>query len=154
MKNIIIAVIVILLAGGVWFFVSGSDAEELEDDGALTTSQTLPGIEADEGVDMIVEGEDNDVVEALVSYIGEGFDPEILGPITVGTTVRFFNESSSEVWVASDNHPTHQVLPEFDSLAGIGTNEFYEFTFDEVGEWTYHNHLNSSQTGTIQVVAE
>ena len=57
------------------------------------------------------------------------------------------------MWVASDVHPTHDELPGFDQLEGVEAGNDYSFTFEEVGEWTYHNHLVPTDTGTIVVVA-
>jgi plastocyanin len=86
----------------------------------------------------------------VVTFTDKGFSPS---PVTVkvGTTVTFVNESSSGMWVASDPHPTHTLLPGFDQLASAGKNGTYEYTFTKIGTWTYHNHLNPTVKGTIVV---
>ena len=69
-----------------------------------------------------------------------------------GGTVTWVNKGSTPVWPASAFHPTHQVYPGFDSLKGIQSGESYSFVFDRVGSWKYHDHLNASATGVVEVV--
>lgn len=71
--------------------------------------------------------------------------------IKKGDTVVWTNRDSSQTWPASAFHPTHQVYRDFDALKGLNTGENYSFTFDKVGNWKYHNHLNPSVTGAIIV---
>lgn len=71
--------------------------------------------------------------------------------IRKGDTVVWTNRDSSQTWPASAFHPTHQVYRGFDALKGLNTGENYSFTFDKVGNWKYHNHLNPSVTGAIIV---
>ena len=86
----------------------------------------------------------------VVTYTNKGFTPkEII--VSAGQTVRFVNESSGNMWLASDPHPTHTILPEFDEKKSIGNGENYEFTFTEIGEWDYHNHVKPSAVGTVVV---
>lgn len=66
--------------------------------------------------------------------------------------VIWTNRSQHSVWPASALHPTHQVYPGFDALRGIGFGEEYSFKFDRLGTWIYHDHLNPSKTGTVEVV--
>ncbi len=84
-----------------------------------------------------------------VVYGDDGaFAPERV-EITTGDTVRFVNESAVPVWPASNIHPTHEILPEFDPLEAIPPGESWSFTFTENGWWRYHNHIDASQTGTV-----
>ena len=86
----------------------------------------------------------------VVTFTDKGFSPS-LATVKVGTTVTFVNESNSPMWVASDPHPTHTLLPGFDELTSIGKGGTYEYTFMKVGTWTYHNHVNPSMKGTVSV---
>lgn len=95
-----------------------------------------------------------------VTYTDDGFSPEIM-QIFQGDTVRFVNQSSGRMWVGSDIHPTHSLYPEktgadclgssFDQCSVSVNGESWEFTFDRVGEWRYHNHVRASKRGTIIV---
>lgn len=71
--------------------------------------------------------------------------------IKKGDTVMWTNSDSSPAWPASAVHPTHQVYPGFDALKGLSKGESYSFTFDKVGSWKYHDHLNPSTTGVVVV---
>lgn len=88
--------------------------------------------------------------EQTVTFSDEGFQPEELR-VAAGTTVTFENASSRDIWVASDPHPSHTDLPEFDAQRGYAPGESYSYTFDEVGEWGYHDHLRSFDTGIVIV---
>ncbi len=87
---------------------------------------------------------------SLVVYSDDGFSPSTI-TVKKGTTVTFRNDSSSQMWIASDPHPTHTDLPGFDGLRGYNQGESYTYTFEKVGTWGYHNHLNSSDKGTVVV---
>ena len=86
-----------------------------------------------------------------VSVTSDGFSPREL-TIKKGDKVTWVNKTSSSVWPASAFHPTHTVYPAFDALRGFSENEIpYSFVFDKVGSWKYHDHLNPSVTGVIEV---
>lgn len=85
-----------------------------------------------------------------VAYSSEGFSPMILR-IKLGESVTFKNESSGQLWVASNPHPQHTGLPGFDAGESILKGDFYIHEFNQLGSWSYHNHLNSGHEGTIIV---
>lgn len=130
-KNIKLVVYLAVVLVVVWFgykwWISSNQVD---------LQQELTGLE---DVEAMV---DNEVV-----YTDEGFSPNMI-KVKVGDTVSFVNDSSNEMWVASAQHPTHEVLPEFDQLEEGGD---YEYTFTEVGEWKYHNHLNPKDFGSVVV---
>ncbi|MDP3697096.1 MAG: hypothetical protein Q8R55_03620, partial [Candidatus Taylorbacteria bacterium] len=85
-----------------------------------------------------------------VEVRGGRFVPSEL-KIRKGDTVVWTNFDSSPSWPASGIHPTHQIYPGFDALRGLNTGNTYSFVFDKVGSWRYHDHLNLSLTGVIEV---
>ena len=85
-----------------------------------------------------------------ISYTDSCFDPETT-TINQGDTVVFTNNSSTKMWPASDNHPSHTKYPEFDAEKSIPEGETYSFTFDKSGTWGMHDHNKSSCEGTITV---
>jgi len=88
---------------------------------------------------------------ASVVYGNSGFSPERL-TIKAGTIVVFKNESGlNPMWVASDIHPTHKLLPDFDQLQGANKGTVYEYTFTQTGVWAYHNHLSPLHGGAVTV---
>lgn len=91
-----------------------------------------------------------DEAEVSITYTDNGFAPNQT-TVKAGTKVRFTNDSLGSMWVASDIHPTHQVLPGFDQLRMVEKGGLYEYTFVKVGTWRFHNHVNPAQVGTVIV---
>ena len=88
--------------------------------------------------------------EPTVSYTDNGFIPNTI-TIKYGDKVKFINNSNGDMWVASNNHPTHTIYSQFDEKTFVRHGGIYEFTFYQVGKWGYHNHMNASKTGTVIV---
>lgn len=150
MKGLITIVIIIaIIAVGFLLLRDGTT-----EDNAEGVTQEMTTEENGDSVDMVVElGDapiDTTAEVIVVTYSDSGFAPKEI-TVSAGQTVRFVNESSGNMWVASAVHPTHEVLPEFDDKKSVGNGENYEFTFTEVGEWGYHNHVNPSAFGKVIV---
>lgn len=103
-------------------------------------------------------------LKVTVTYSDSGYSPAAI-TVKRGGTIIFDNKSSRIMWSASAVHPAHKVYPGsgiekcgtseqasiFDACKGYGFGESWEFKFNEQGTWKYHNHLQSSHTGTIIV---
>ncbi len=139
-RKVVFAALVAVLAVGVgaWVFIG------LDDNG-----NEVDGVDQDE---LATETSDGSDIEADIEvvYDGSSFSPSEV-TINSGDAVAFINESDFGMWPASDPHPQHTDLPEFDSGRNLEPSGVYEFTFDEPGEWGYHNHTNSTVTGTVVV---
>ena len=99
-----------------------------------------------------------------VEITNDGYKPN---PLTIkkGSTVTWVNKTSTPNWPATAAHPTHTVYPGsskekcgtaeaatiFDACNGLEQGESYSFTFNEIGEWAYHEHLNVKMFGKIVV---
>src|SRR3989344_4210357 len=71
------------------------------------------------------------------------------------------NKDPAEHWPASAMHPTHTVYSGsgiekcgtseegniFDACRGLKQDESWSFTFNEKGEWNYHDHLTTGLYG-------
>lgn len=68
-----------------------------------------------------------------------------------GTKVIFKNQDQDLHWPASNIHPTHTIYPEFDPQRPIRSGDNWQFIFEKVGVWRYHDHLIPTQTGTVTV---
>ena len=97
----------------------------------------------------------------IMSMTDDGYVPR--NPvIEVGTEVIFQNRATRALWPASNFHPTHKEYPEknddnclgssFDACEPIQPGGAWWFTFDDVGEWGYHDHLSPGIIGVITVV--
>lgn len=88
--------------------------------------------------------------EQTVVYTNEGFIPNEIS-IKTGQIVKFINQSDRKMWIASDDHPSHNIYPEFDQKDMVNKGGSYEFKFDKEGSWGFHNHLYSNHLGKIIV---
>jgi plastocyanin len=79
-----------------------------------------------------------------------GLNPEEI-TINPGQIIKFVNQSSTNHWIASNSHPTHEMFYEFDELTTLSPGETWEFKFKYSGDWPYHDHLNPSLNGIIHV---
>jgi len=101
-----------------------------------------------------------DPFDISIVFSDEGFSPNEV-TIKKGQRVRFINNSTQDVWPASGVHPTHTLYPEkestdclgssFDACRALKPGEFFDFTFNYVGEWRYHDHDHAYNTGVITV---
>ena len=87
----------------------------------------------------------------VVEFTDDGFVPKRL-EIEVGQQVRFQNSSESSLWPASNIHPTHQIMPEFDAGSPVGAEGVWAFTFDKPGFWRYHNHMVPEHSGLVVAI--
>ena len=161
MQNKIILGIILLLAivvSGLFFFNKNAAAPAVElEEASQDNSLAVPA----PGFENIV---DEMVVVAnptlTVTYTEDGFAP-LSVEVKKGETVIFKNESKLSLWVASAIHPTHSLYPQkspsdclgssFDACAVTAPGSSWSFTFDEVGSWNYHNHIQANHRGTIVV---
>lgn len=143
MNKILVGIVVVVIGGIVGWFVLRGDTSLLSNEESTNFESTEPDTQVNETT--------NPQTTATVLYTDNGFTPESI-EIARGTAVTFSNQSSSgAMWVASDAHPTHQLLPGFDALQSMKSGETYTYTFTEVGTWTYHNHVLPADTGTVVV---
>jgi len=89
------------------------------------------------------------VKEANVTVTSKGFEPENI-TIKAGQRVVWTNKSGEQVTVNSDLHPTHLLWP-FLNLGNFDDGSSVSVVFEKPGVYTYHNHLNPSQTGIVTV---
>lgn len=100
---------------------------------------------------------------ATVTYTDAGFSPSTL-TVKEGTAVTFLNQSSRDMWIASDEHPTHtgydgtnkdtHCAPGYAGakpLDECGTGASYTFIFSKAGTFGFHNHPEDDDHGTVIV---
>lgn len=173
MKNkfLIIFIIIVALIIGIYFIVKKTAVAPIQNDTqnqALNENLPMPnggqGMEGMSSEEMMEEigseggggmpkkniGESETITNVAVIYTDSGFSPSSI-EIKKGQIVQFINKSNGGMWVASGPHPAHTAYPEFDVKKNIPSGETYEFTFDKVGEWKYHNHSKASAFGVVIV---
>ena len=87
--------------------------------------------------------------DATITYTDNGFSPATL-TVKSGTKVTIKNDSSNPLQFDSDPHPVHTDDPEL-NVGVVSPGKSMTFTVTTKGSHGYHNHLNSSDTGTIVV---
>ncbi|MBI5458076.1 hypothetical protein HY971_05130 [Candidatus Kaiserbacteria bacterium] len=94
--------------------------------------------------------------QALVSYTDNGFEPAKL-TVKKGETIRFTNNSSRDIWVAASGNPLYPSVENgcgssaFDSCAPFAPMDFWEFTFEQKGQWHVVNNLDKEKSALIKV---
>lgn len=84
-----------------------------------------------------------------VMVTSSGFQPQTI-TIAKGTRVVWINQSGSTASVNSDIYPTNLLWP-FLNLGAFQNGSSVSVLFKKSGTYTYHNHLNPSQKGTVVV---
>lgn len=162
--KLLVGLVVLALGAGVgWYVLQNNKAPSTlqtndQTDQAVTTPELTTSIVTEQtgtptGASQVTDkgGVTSDVMtKTTVSYTDSGFTPNSM-TVKKGTTVTFVNNSSKGMWVGSDLHPTHQLLPGFDQLKSVQKGGTYEYTFIKEGTWTYHNHVGAADKGTVVV---
>ncbi|OGG58023.1 hypothetical protein A2853_00825 [Candidatus Kaiserbacteria bacterium RIFCSPHIGHO2_01_FULL_55_17] len=164
MKNFVWALVIVIILGGGYYLLQGGTP--VSDEGSVVEN-TMPVLgEEGEGVPEMIVEDSSSAAPALmtttITYDGKSFTP---GTVTIkkGGTVTWLNKGTGKMWVASAMHPTHMVYsgtsreehcpdPQNASFDQCGANDDFSFTFDKAGSWGFHDHLNSSVFGKVEVV--
>jgi len=107
------------------------------------------------------------VSNATVTITENGYEPKTV-TVLKGGTVTWTNNTDLPNWPATAMHPTHEKYPGssitkcgtaeqgtiFDACRGLKKGESFSFTFNNVGEWGYHDHVNAKMFGKVIVVSQ
>lgn len=137
-----IAVAVLIVAGGVYYSVSSRKSSGYS---SVNSNSTINAKTSSN-----TNSTDQNTNQNVISYTDSGFSPKSI-TVKSGDTVVFKNESSRGMWVASAPHPMHTDYPEFDAKKVYAKEEMYSFTFQKVGAWKFHNHVNPMDFGSVTV---
>lgn len=88
--------------------------------------------------------------EVLIILTKNGFIPNRV-TITVGTAVRWKNESGSVETVNSDNYPTNKLNREL-NFGTFNSNSSVVYIFTKPGVYGYHNQFHHEQEGKVVVI--
>lgn len=164
---IVISLVLLLVVFGILFFTLSGEKEVsgVGGGGAESSGFPAPGFE-DKIDEMIVNTNSGESNEQIIEIRDDGFFPKTL-EVRQGDEVTWINKMSGgkKSWPASAVHPAHTAYPGsdinkcfsgesegiFDACGGLSFGERWSFTFNEKGNWNYHDHLNSNLWGTIVV---
>ena len=151
MKNskviVILAFLILVFGGGAWKLLSNG---QVPAPAPASQDTNLPQQEAGS--------------QTVITYTDQGYSPASVN-IKKGDTVAWKNESLKDMWPASALHPTHTVYPGsgitkcntaeqpaiFDACASINPGSSWSFKFLQAGSWKFHDHLSTTNFGTINV---
>lgn len=136
---------IVLLVGIVFFGLSIFFVGKGTKDTQETKQQTSPAVITPS------ESSDKGVPQAKgdITLNANGFEPQSL-TVKAGTRITWLNKSGAKASVNSDPHPVHNLYT-FLNLGTFGNNQSLQTVFEKAGTYTYHNHFNPTQTGTIVV---
>lgn len=164
---VILLVSVAAIGGGAYLYTQNAQTPEVEvpvdtsGDAAGTMLEGTSGNWSDTPEIEINAEADASLSANTIHYTDAGFSPSTI-TVKKGTVVSFLNQSDREMWVASDEHPSHTgyagTSRSEHCAAGSATafdqcarGNVYMFTFDNVGTWDYHDHANAQFGGTVVV---
>jgi len=129
---LIVAIILLLLMGTVFWYVNKSVPFPLTQPASVPTPQITS--------------------QAQVTITGTGFIPSTIS-VKKGTQVIWTNTDSSPHQVASDPYPSHSLLPELVSKT-LNTKDSYSFVFEKSGTFSYYDETNPLKNKAVVVVKE
>lgn len=127
----------LVIAGGVLLFTNRPNKSVKIDNSAEQTTQTGSGTPT--AIPNMT----------TVEVTAQGYSPKTI-TVKTGARVIWINKTDGAVTVNSANHPTHTVYPPL-NLGEFPKGSSVQLVFDKPGTYTYHNHFNPSQTGTVIV---
>lgn len=133
-----IFIVVVVLAGGLLLLNSGGNLINNNSSNQINNNQATSPTPT--------KGQ---TTQTAVNVTSVGFEPVTI-TISAGSQVAWTNRSGAEVTVSSDVHPTHLLYP-FLNLGNFTDGSSVSVTFDKPGTYTYHNHFNPTQKGTVIV---
>ena len=143
-KLTLVVVILVLVVGG-WFLMRPKQTitppVEVQSQTPVSTQSASPS-SASAGA---TTNEEKNVVT-----IGDtGFLPQSI-TFKVGETVTWVNTDTANHTVYSASHPAHTTYPPL-NLGVVKPGTKASLSFPKSGTYKYHDHLNSSLTGTVTV---
>ncbi|EKD90683.1 MAG: plastocyanin/azurin family copper binding protein [uncultured bacterium] len=144
-RNLIIAIVVIVLLGaGGWYFLNSQNAQSPQDPAPTLTPQSMTQDEQAPSTDS-----SQTASEAAVKITSSGFEPQTI-TIKAGETLTWTNSDTADHTVNSAVHPTHQVYPPL-NVGNIPQGGSKSLMFPDKGTYKYHDHLNPTLFGTVAV---
>lgn len=126
--------VLVILAGGAIFL-----SQQKNDEAVVETAEVLPSASATPAANQVT-----------VRLTASGFEPKEV-TVKVGQTVVFVTDIKARI--SSDPHPVHTSNQEL-NLPETQPGQSVTITPTKTGTFGVHNHLNDSQTMTINVVSQ
>lgn len=146
-----IIIILVLLVGAITFGLMQLGDDDSADEPVTPVSQNQDAANTPSDTSTPVSDErDEAEPKTLTVTFTDNFNPSPV-TINIGDSVKFVNDSQRDIQPSSNNHPTHDVYPGFESPNDIPPGGSWSFTFTQLGTWGYHDHNLPDNTGTVVV---
>ncbi len=146
-KILIGVVAIVILLGGVLLLSNRTSNKQAAPTPAIEQQQ--PSVTAIPTTQASPSASEQAMKETTVTVTSSGFSPNLI-TIKKGTKVIWVNKSGDIANVSSDPHPIHTDYPPL-NLNNFNDGGSVSLVFNDAGTYKYHNHLNSSQKGTVVV---
>lgn len=144
-KGMLIGGVITLLAiGGAAVYALSSGQNQVSDSDAPRSGAVRQS--GDEATPAPTSGQNESIT---IRFTDQGFEPQTIS-VKRGTTIVVKNDSSRDVQFSSDDHPTHLENREM-NLATLEPGESDSFFANTAGSWGFHDHLDESNTGKLEV---
>ena len=166
MKAVLAIIVILILAAGAYALFNKPAAAPAAVETATTTDTAATDTNTtsgDAGASVSAGGSVTVGQPVTITYDGTSFSPKTV-TIKVGQSVTWVNQSSNQMWIASNPHPLHNgydgtteqqhCAPGYTGAAPLdecAANNSFTFTFTKVGTWGYHNHEGAEDGGTVVV---
>ena len=137
MKKILLIIVALIAVFGAFTIINGNKTNPTEINQESTSVKAEP----------TQAGAKEEIT--TVTLTNAGFSPKDIVAKT-GTRVVWINKSGAAATVNSDDHPTHRLYT-FLNLGEFADGSSVQAVFDKAGKYTYHNHYNASQMGSVTV---
>ena len=87
---------------------------------------------------------------AVIEITPSGFLPQTIA-VNPNTQVVWVNEDVMPHLPAADPYPSHKQLPQLVAPRALGQKETYSFTFTKAGTIHYHDDLEPTVVGVVEV---
>jgi len=144
-RNLLTIIVVLVLAGAI-YAIAANRNDQTENTPVNQDQQAPDNTQNNQQQEQT--GNQPQTVE--IKMTAEGFDPARI-TIKKGDTVTFVNQDTRLRWPASGPHPTHTNYPAFDPKQGVAVGGSWSFTFDQAGNWPFHDHLYPTIFGAVTV---
>jgi plastocyanin len=94
-------------------------------------------------------GDDVSSAVATITYSDNGFSPATT-TVKSGDTVAVKNTASSELDLDSDPHPVHTDDTDL-NVGAVASGQTKTFVVTKTGSFGFHNHLDPSKNGKIEI---
>lgn len=169
MKKAIIAIIVLAILGGVFYFYSKKEAkaptvennqpatEQNQTPAQTTTPQTQTNVKGNTGADytppQAPSGGENigsNIQVYEVDFDGTAYSPNSSN-LKAGDYIFFKNKSTENFWPVAGSANTIAAYPNFNPSAAIAPGAEYRFQFSKPGSWSFGDNLHPNLVFSVNV---